>query len=79
MKFQAEPREKVSCAYADCTNWATIRKSLKGSSYTDLCIEHYDLQHLEEAQKWNHDNGLDTIQKRKDFIFKNNFVFKPMP
>ena len=70
MAFITATREKVSCAYADCTNWATIRMNRVGSSYSDICIEHYDLEKLEEALKWNHDNGLDTIQKRKDFIFK---------
>ena len=78
MTYQPEPREKVSCAYADCTNWATIRKRLIGSSYTDLCIEHYDLQAEETALKWNYEQGLDTVEKRKEFVFKNKFSFKPM-
>ena len=79
MKYNEVPRQVMPCAYAECTNNATIRKNLKGNSFADLCLEHYDLQHLEEAQKWNHDNGLDNIEKRQEFIFKHNFAFKKMP
>ena len=79
MKYNEIPRQIMPCAYAGCTNQAIIRKTMKGSSFADLCFEHYDLEHLEEAQKWNHDNGLTNTEERKEFIFKNEFSFKPMP
>jgi len=79
MKYNEIPRQVMPCAYAECTNQATIRKSLIGSSYANLCIHHYDEQALEAALKWNHTNGLDSIEKRKEFIFKNKFSFKPIP
>ena len=80
MKYNEVPRTVMPCAYAECTNQAIIRKNLVGNSFADLCHEHYDMQKLEEALKWNHDNGLDTVEKRKEFVFKNKgFAFKKMP
>jgi len=79
MKYNEIPRQIMPCAYDGCTGKAIIRKRLIGSSYADLCIHHYDEQALEASLKWNHDKGLDTIEKRKAYIFKHKFSFKPMP
>ncbi len=72
MKYEPEARGWADCAYADCTKKAIVRKRLKGSSYTDLCIEHYDLQKLDEALKWNHDHGLDNLEKRKTYVYSHS-------
>ena len=79
MTYREEPREWVNCAYADCTKKAIVRKQLSAHNSTALCIEHYDMQHLNAALKWNRENGLDTEEKRKAYFFKfAGKVFKPM-
>lgn len=65
-------RPFVPCAYMPCGNAATIGFHPKDKSgWIEVCVEHYDLKKHEEALKWNHDNGLDTIEKRREYITKN--------
>lgn len=83
MSYELPEREFIRCE--DCANRAIIKiksgwKRKVGEEvkpeYINVCMEHYEQEHLNEAQKWNHDNGLDTEEKRKDYCFKTPFKFK---
>ena len=81
--YDVVEREFIRCA--DCHNRAIVRvksgwtKKINNTikpEYVNLCPEHYNSRHLNTAQKWCHDNGLDTEDKRKDYVFKTPFKFK---
>ena len=60
-------RDFVRCQIGSCHGSAilTINK------LTNVCREHYDNFHTNEALKWNLKMGLDTVDKRKDFVSTN--------
>ena len=60
-------RDFVRCQIGSCHGSAilTINK------LTNVCREHYDNFHTGEALKWNLKMGLDTVDKRKDFVSAN--------
>ena len=63
-------------------NKAMICKTKKGNSFSNVIHTRIYVWNttgrirLLEALKWNHDNGLDTEEKRKDYVFKTPFMFK---
>lgn len=61
----SESREWIPCAMASCRDKAMSRIGEK-----NLCREHYDNHHMSDSLKWNAKMGLDTVDKRKDFVSK---------
>ena len=59
-------REFFNCTSGQCHSPAMFR--VFNNNY---CREHYDNHYHSIALKWNADNGLDTVEKRKSFISKN--------
>ena len=59
-------RDFVRCQIAACHGSAilTVNK-------LNVCREHYDNFHTSEALKWNQKMGLDTVDKRKNFMSTN--------
>jgi hypothetical protein len=65
-----EPREWTHCCNNECRNRAMISKSFDKNPPQSYCVECYDLEGRNAALKWNHDNGLLTLQQRKDYLSK---------
>ena len=63
---ESTDRDVFNCTSGQCYSRAMFR--VFNNNY---CREHYDNHYHSIALKWNADNGLDTVQKRKDFISKN--------
>jgi hypothetical protein len=59
-------RDFVKCQIGSCHGSAilTVNK-------LNACREHYENFHTSKALKWNHTRGLDTVDKRKDFVSSN--------
>ncbi len=71
MKYEPIERLWIDCDHQGCIDKAIIQKNKK-----NYCLEHYRSEHLDVAQKWCHENGLDSEEKRKEYCFKNQFQFK---
>ena len=63
---ESTDRDVFNCTSGQCYSRAMFR--VFNNNY---CREHYDNHYHSIALKWNADKGLDTVQKRKDFISKN--------
>ena len=57
-----QAREWIPCNFASCRQSAMVRSLDK-----NLCRTHYEQFHKTEAAKWNAANGLDSVEKRKEF------------
>ena len=60
-------RDFVRCQIGSCHGSAILTVN----KLTNVCREHYDNFHTGEALKWNLKMGLDTVDKRKDFVSAN--------
>ena len=63
---ESTDRDVFNCTSGQCYSRAMFR--VLNNNY---CREHYDNYYHSIALKWNADNGLDTVEKRKNFISKN--------
>ena len=63
---ESTDRDVFNCTSGQCYSRAMFR--VFNNNY---CREHYDNYYHSIALKWNADNGLNTVEKRKDFISKN--------
>ena len=63
---ESTDRDVFNCTSGQCYSRAMFR--VFNNNY---CREHYDNHYHSIALKWNADNGLDTVEKRKSFISKN--------
>jgi hypothetical protein len=59
-------RDFVRCQIGSCHGGAILT-----ASKLNVCREHYDNFHTSEALKWNLKMGLDTVDKRKDYVSTN--------
>jgi len=59
-------RDFVKCEIGYCHGSAILT-----ADKLNVCREHYDNFNASEALKWNHKMGLDTVDKRKDFVSAN--------
>lgn len=59
-------RDFVRCQIGSCHGGAM---AVAGKS--NVCREHYDNFYTNEALKWNLKMGLDTVDKRKDYVSTN--------
>lgn len=62
-----QERELVLCDHNDCPSPAILTIE-RGVKLVSVCREHYDEHHTIQALKWNLYAGLDTVEKRRDFI-----------
>lgn len=63
---ESTDRDVFNCTSGQCYSRAMFR--VFNNNY---CREHYDNHYHSIALKWNTDNGLDTVEKRKNFVSKN--------
>ena len=63
---ESTDRDVFNCTSGQCYSRAMFR--VFNNNY---CREHYDNHYHSIALRWNADNGLDTVEKRKNFISKN--------
>lgn len=63
---ESTDRDVFNCTSGQCYSRAMFR--VFNNNY---CREHYDNHYHSIALKWNADNGLDTVEKRKNFVSKN--------
>jgi len=59
-------RDFVRCQIGSCHGSAILT-----ASKLNVCREHYDNFHTSEALKWNLKMGLDTVDKRKNYVSTN--------
>ena len=62
-KETEEVRDFVRCQIGSCHGGAM---AVAGKS--NVCREHYDNFYTSEALKWNSTMGLNTVDKRKEYI-----------
>ena len=78
--YEEFDREWARCSTSGCPDRAMINRSFNKKPKANYCFKCYDLAGLNEALKWNHDNGLDTTEKRIAYVKKmSKSTFKPMP
>jgi len=63
---EPESRPFVNCSVGSCRGSAILVVNK-----LNVCREHYENFHTSEALKWNQKMGLDTVDKRKDFVSTN--------
>ena len=66
-----DQRQVVICQHSYCHSPAMSVIDNK-----NVCREHYDNHHHSEALKWNAVQGLDTVDKRKEYVNKALDQFK---
>ena len=59
-------RDFVRCQIGACHGGAILT-----ANKLNVCREHYNNSHTSEALKWNLKMGLDTVDKRKDYVSTN--------
>ena len=61
------PLPIVNCAHQDCIKPAIMREKT-ATGWANLCHFHMMQRSHDRAEKYCSDRGLDTLQKKKDFI-----------